>query len=275
MSIETQPNTLQEQRPDAGYTEDDRQFAKEKLALINERMLGKSADYIADWALDNFEPDRSVLMSSGGLTALMALDVLSRASDSRGNPMVTVLHNDTGGLDDRVIEYVHQTLSEAFEYDVVRTGPDVATLDEIEDSQLWRTDENKYRQLTKYGPIDEAITKHEWQVVFSGVGKDQTQNRDELEIITFGSAGELRVNPNFYVTRDEVRKAQPQIRKSYGLGEHPLVADEAAREVVRFVDDVYFIGGEKTECGIHVARRLVTFPHFAFERLVKAELPTA
>jgi hypothetical protein len=195
------------------------------------------------------------------------LDNLKQVTDRKAIPSLPVVHTDTGFLMPEVAEY-RDYLRRAFDFPLTVIGPSQEEIDYAHEHRLYEADPpNEYRLLTKYGPIDKYIGERAVRLLFTGVRRDQTQNRDELEIVTFGSNGELRVNPNFHTPKEQASLAIAEITGRRNLLPHPLSGR------IDFVEDVPFLGKPKAECGINSARRLVRAPNHVMEELVALELP--
>jgi 3'-phosphoadenosine 5'-phosphosulfate sulfotransferase (PAPS reductase)/FAD synthetase len=226
------------------------------LDAINEYLADKAPEQIVGWAADNFAPDKIYSLTSAGLSAPLTLDLLHRTARDGISPRIPIIHNDTGLLPDQVHEYLHEKLAPAFGFEPIVSRPDLDTVKEIEKTELWKHDKELYRQLTKHDPLGKTIRQLGAQVLITGVRHDQTQNRQELDILTYGADGEYRLNPNYWTPTQAVEDNLEKLIAEKRVPRHPL------HLVVDFVDDWPFIGGAKEECGINSAARLAVAPAF-------------
>jgi phosphoadenosine phosphosulfate reductase len=235
------------------------------LDAINEQLADKTPEQIVGWAVDNFDEDKIYSLTSAGLSAPLTLDLLHRTAKAGISPRIPVIHNDTGFLPDQVHEYLHGSLVDAFGFELIPSGPSEETIRFIEDAEFWNEDTAKYqklwdhdkpeyRRLTKLDPLGTKLGELGVQVLITGVRNDQTDNRGDLDIVTNGADGEIRVNPNFWTPARQVEeRLEAMIAGNHSL-RHPLYL------VVDYIDDWQFVGGPKEECGINLASRFIQAP---------------
>jgi 3'-phosphoadenosine 5'-phosphosulfate sulfotransferase (PAPS reductase)/FAD synthetase len=226
------------------------------LDAVNEELADKTPEQIVGWAADNFAPDNIYSLTSAGLSAPLTLDLLHRTAEAGISPKIPIIHNDTGFLPDQVYEYRDLALEPAFEFKSIVSRPSEATVRKIEAAELWKHDKEQYRKLTKHDPLGETIRRLGAQILITGVRHDQTQNRQELDIVTYGTDGEFRLNPNYWTPSREVEDKLEQLIAEKRVPRHPL------HLVIDFVDDWPFVGGVKEECGINSVSRLAVVPAF-------------
>ncbi len=220
------------------------------IDAANRDLADKSPEQIIEWAVSKFDPSKIYSLTSAGLSAPLTLDLLQRTAQAGISPNIPIIHNDTGLLPDQVLEYRDTVLEPAFDFKSIVIGPSPQTVQEIEESQLWQHDKNLYRKLTKHDPLSAAIGRFGIEALITGVRQDQTENRQDLDIVTPGADGEIRVNPNFWTPKHDVEDRLEQLIADKRVARHPLYL------VVDFVDDYPFVGGPKEECGLHSISRL-------------------
>ena len=230
--------------------------AELNLAAINNNLADKTPEQIIEWAANTFDHDKIFSLTSAGLSAPLTLDLLYRTAKAGISPDIAIIHNDTGFLPDQVYEYRDKVLEPAFEFESIVCGPSNTTVNYIEETRLWSQDKNLYRKLTKQEPVGEAIRRLGAQVIITGVRHDQTENRQDLDVVTYGADGEIRVNPNYWTPTNEVEERLERLISEKRVARHPLYL------VVDFVDDWPFVGGTKEECTLNSADRLVVTPSF-------------
>jgi 3'-phosphoadenosine 5'-phosphosulfate sulfotransferase (PAPS reductase)/FAD synthetase len=225
------------------------------LPITNRKLAGETPEKIVEWAVDTFDPDKIYSPTSAGLSAPLTMDLLFRTAKAGISPKIPIIHNDTGFLPDQVHEYLHTELARSFEFKPIVIGPSAETIKYIEETELWEHDKELYRKLTKLDPLSEKIGELGVQALITGVRRDQ--NRDGLDIVTYGADGEYRINPNFWTPKHEVEESLETMIAEGRVARHPL------HLVVDFVDDWQYVGGPKEECGINSVSRLSQVPTFS------------
>lgn len=194
--------------------------------------------------------DRLALVSSFGAESAVLLHLASQVS-----PAIPVLFLDTGMLFGQTLDY-RKTVAAKFGLTDVRdlrpAFADLATQDP--NSDLWRTSVDGCCNIRKVLPLDRALGGFEAWIT----GRKRFHGGDRLSLPVVEEAdGKVKFNPlaNWGKAELDAYVAEHQ------LPAHPLVAQGYASigcwPCTQPSDDGRsgrWVGQEKTECGIHVAR---------------------
>ena len=194
------------------------------------------------------------LVSSFGAESVVLLDLVAQV-----NPATPVVFLDTGKMFRETTEYRDALVRRLGLADVRTVRPDpgaVATHDP--DGALWRRDPDACCRLRKVAPLETALAGFDAWI--SGRKRFHGADRTDLETIEVAD-GRIEINPLAAWSAERI-DATIEARD---LPRHPLVADGflsigcvpctqkvAAGEVTRAGR---WADSEKTECGIHGARR--------------------
>ena len=229
---------------------------KKSLEETREDIKKLSAQELLIWGHEQFA-DKFVLTTSFGIQSAVLLH-MTGVFESSNKPKVIWI--DTGYLPKETYLYADQ-LRSLLEIDLVIVQSDVSPARmEALYGHLWDTgsqeDFEKYHQMRKVQPLENALSKQAIKCWASGVRKGQTTNRESMNLIDF-IRGRLSLRPLlnwskkdiFYYMQENNLPQHPLFEKGYStVGDwHSSQAENATNKgrSTRF-------GGVKEECGIHI-----------------------
>jgi len=230
----------------------------EALATRLEAAAGDTdAEGILRAALDPALGVQPAVLSSFGAESAVLLALVARIA-----PATPVLFLDTGMHFLQTLAY-RRTLTEQLglrEVRLVSPSPDDLGAEDS-DGALWQADPDACCDLRKVRPLARALTGVD--LVVTGRKRHQTPDRQTLQPFEVFE-GRVRVNPLHDWSEAQVQATLA----NEGLPAHPL-ADQGYRSIgcwpcTRAVDagndarDGRWAGVDKTECGIHLGRRVAT-----------------
>ncbi len=230
------------------------------LDETREELKKLSAQELLIWGHEQFA-DKFVLTTSFGIQSAVLLH-MTGIIPSRKKPKVIWI--DTGYLPKETYVYADQ-LTKLFEIDLVINQSHVSPARmEALYGRLWETgspeDFEKYHQMRKVQPLENALSKLDIQCWGSGVRKGQTNNRESMKLIDF-IRGRLSLRPLlnwskkdiFYYMQENNLPQHPLFEKGYStVGDwHSSQAENINNKgrSTRF-------GGVSEECGIHINKEV-------------------
>ena len=208
------------------------------------------------WAYEKFG-EKFVLTTSFGIQSAVLLH-MTVALKSRKKPKVIWI--DTGYLPQETYNYAEE-LTKLFELDlyVAQSSISPARMEAVY-GKLWETGElkdlNKYHQIRKIEPLENALSELDALCWASGVRKGQTKNRESMSHIDY-IRDRLTLRPLlnwtkkdiFYYMENNNLPQHPLFEKGYStVGDwHSSIPENnnSKGRSTRF-------GGVSEECGIHV-----------------------
>ena len=196
---------------------------------------------------------RLALVSSFGAESAVLLHLVSKVK-----PDTPVLFLDTGMLFGQTLDYRKQLAQRFGLTDVRDLRPayqDLATEDPS--AKLWQTDTDACCHIRKVLPLDRALTQFEAWIT----GRKRFHGGARLSLPVVEDAdGQVKFNPLANWTKTDLDAYAAE----YDLPAHPLVAQGfpsigcwPCTQPVEEGGDVRagrWVGQDKTECGIHIAR---------------------
>ncbi|CAN7370995.1 phosphoadenylyl-sulfate reductase [Phenylobacterium sp. LjRoot219] len=207
---------------------------------------------VIEAALETFG-DRLALVSSFGSESAVLLDLASKV-----DPNIPVLFLDTGMLFGQTLDYRKGLAAHLGLKDVRDLRPhyqDLATEDP--DAKLWQTDTDACCNLRKVVPLDLALEDFEGWI--TGRKRFHGGARMSLPVVE-QSDGKVKFNPLANWTKADLDAyAAEQKLPAHPLVEagFPSIGCWPCTHPVEEGQDVRagrWLGSQKTECGIHVAR---------------------
>lgn len=197
--------------------------------------------------------DKLALVSSFGAESAVLLHLVSKVRAD-----MPVLFLDTGMLFGQTLDYRRQLaakLSLTAVRDLRPNYHDLATADP--DAKLWQTDTDACCHVRKVLPLDRALADFEGWIT----GRKRFHGGARLSLPVVEEAGhQVKFNPLANWTKEDL----DAYAEEYDLPPHPLVAQGfpsigcwPCTNPVEEGADVRagrWVGQDKTECGIHVAR---------------------
>lgn len=202
---------------------------------------------------------RLMLSSSFGAESAVLLDLVAQV-----DPSIPVIFLDTRRLFGETLRYQRNLTQHLGLKDVRIVQPNADTLRRLDpDDMLFDEDPDACCQIRKVEPLDN-IMKELVNLGFKGwiTGRKKFQSATRSTLEKFESDGEfIKINPLADWTNEDVKEAF----RARNLPPHPLVADgfksigcmPCTSRVADGEDPRAgrWAGREKTECGIHLARR--------------------
>ena len=230
-------------------------FLNTSLVEAREKLASLSPEKRLAWALENFDGQFAITTSSGIQSSVL----LNMVHEINHSNQIKVIWVDTGYLPPETYQYA-DSLSKKLDLTitVVQSSISPARMEALY-GKLWEKnslkDLEKYHQIRKVQPLEEALTKHEIHCWASGVRSNQTDNRKVMNILdpirkrlSLRPILEWTKKDIFYYMQEHNLPQHPLFEKGYStIGDwhssSPDSKDAKGRET-RF-------GGLKQECGIH------------------------
>ncbi len=208
------------------------------------------------WAYNQFKTNFAITTSFGIQSAVL-LNMLHKIEVSSKIPVVWV---DTGYLPPETYRYAEDLINKFnLNIKVIQSPISPARMEALH-GKLWETEKiedlDKYHQIRKVQPLENALEKMEILCWASGVRGDQTTHRSSMTLLDL-IRDRLSLRPLlnwskkdiFYYMQDNSLPQHPLFEKGYStVGDWHSSAPEGSDSKGR---DTRF-GGLKQECGIHL-----------------------
>ncbi|MFB6282517.1 MAG: phosphoadenylyl-sulfate reductase [Halobacteria archaeon] len=233
-------------------TKEGRSYTEKELSKLNQTYVEMTAAERLNDGLDRF--GEIVVASSFGLEDVAILDLVYDELE-RSPPVVFLdtLHHFQETLD------LVDEFQEEYGLDlIVYTPKNVDTKQEFREKygELWKTDVERYHQVTKLDQIERALEGRDAWV--TGIRREQAVTRKEAQPVEWDeNHGLVKLNPIYDWTRADVEEYVSENEVPYNplhdqgylsIGDEPLtepVADNDDQRSGRWSDS------DKTECGLH------------------------
>ena len=229
---------------------------KYNLEKFNEELINLSSLEILEWALQRFG-NNLAFTTSFGIQSSVLLHLIQ--SSSLKNE-VKIFWIDTGYLPKETYLYANTLINKlSLNITILQSEISPAHMEAIY-GKLWESnrveDINKYHQIRKVDPLDNALKKYSINCWGSGVRAQQTTNRGKMKFIEL-IRDTLSIRPLlgwsqkdiFYYMKEKNLPQHPLFMKGYStVGDwHSSSAESSSIKgrSTRF-------GGVKQECGLHV-----------------------
>ena len=227
---------------------------------LNEQFEQLSAGEILAWAWKTFGP-KVVASSSFQTQSVPLLHIISRAC-----PEMPVLFIDTGFHFLETLAF-RDELQARYNLNIVVVRPSIGKSQLLAKygQALYRHDPDLCCYINKVEPMQRALSgMRAW---ISGVRRDQTAHRRNLNVLELQPSGSLKIHPVLNLTE---AKKQDYIHR-YKLPHHPLFpagylsvgCAPCTRPVTSGKDarSGRWAGTDKTECGLHTDTTTLTFDY--------------
>ena len=225
------------------------------LRKYNQELEDMTAQEMLSWGYKKFE-DQFAITTSFGIQSSVLLNMVSKL---RLQKKLKIFWIDTGYLPAETYHYAEKLIEDlSLEVEVLQSELSPARMEAIY-GKLWRTnkarDLDKYHELRKIQPLENALEKYNVLCWASGVRSSQTETRKEMKFLDI-IRQRLSLRPLlnwtnkdiFYYMKENNLPAHPLFSKGYStVGDwHSSAPDgsETKGRATRF-------GGIKQECGIH------------------------
>jgi len=229
---------------------------KYNLEKFNEELINLSSLEMLEWALQRFE-NNLAFTTSFGIQSSVLLHLIQ--SSSLKNE-VKIFWIDTGYLPKETYLYANTLINKlSLNITILQSEISPAHMEAIY-GKLWESnrveDINKYHQIRKVDPLDNALKKYSINCWGSGVRAQQTTNRGKMKFIEL-IRDTLSVRPLlgwsqkdiFYYMKEKNLPQHPLFMKGYStVGDWHSSSAESSNIKGRSTR----FGGVKQECGLHV-----------------------
>ena len=229
---------------------------KYNLEKFNEELINLSSLEMLEWALQRFE-NNLAFTTSFGIQSSVLLHLIQ--SSSLKNE-VKIFWIDTGYLPKETYLYANTLINKlSLNITILQSEISPAHMEAMY-GKLWESkrieDINKYHQIRKVDPLDNALKKYSINCWGSGVRAQQTTNRGKMKFIEL-IRDTLSVRPLlgwsqkdiFYYMKEKNLPQHPLFMKGYStVGDWHSSSAESSNIKGRSTR----FGGVKQECGLHV-----------------------
>jgi len=229
---------------------------KYNLEKFNEELINLSSLEMLEWALQRFE-NNLAFTTSFGIQSSVLLHLIQ--SSSLKNE-VKIFWIDTGYLPKETYLYANTLINKlSLNITILQSEISPAHMEAIY-GKLWESnrveDINKYHQIRKVDPLDNALKKYSINCWGSGVRAQQTTNRGKMKFIEL-IRDTLSIRPLlgwsqkdiFYYMKEKNLPQHPLFMKGYStVGDWHSSSAESSNIKGRSTR----FGGVKQECGLHV-----------------------
>tara|TARA_B100000614_G_scaffold28703_1_gene22359 strand:+ start:1510 stop:2241 length:732 start_codon:yes stop_codon:yes gene_type:complete len=229
---------------------------KYNLKELNTELINLSSQEVLQWGFDKFG-DNLAFTTSFGIQSSVLLHLIQSSSLKN---KVKIFWIDTGYLPKETYLYADMLINQlSLDINILQSKISPAHMEAIH-GRLWESnnveDMNKYHQIRKIDPLEEALKKYSINCWVSGVRAQQTENRSKMKFIEL-IRNRLSLRPLlgwtqkeiFYYMQENKLPQHPLFTKGYSsVGDwHSSSAENENTKgrATRF-------GGVKQECGLHI-----------------------
>ncbi|NND61686.1 MAG: phosphoadenosine phosphosulfate reductase family protein [Flavobacteriaceae bacterium] len=176
-------------------------ITSDNIELFNRNLRYESPEEIVSFALDISE--KPIVTTSFGAYSAAILHLCSKIY-----PQIQVIWCDTGYNTEATYKHV-QNLSSILNLNLEIFTPEFTTAfinSTLGQPDLDNPNHAKFSEKVKLEPFQRAFEKHQPDLWFTNLRKGQTQHRENLDILSFGKTGILKVSPFYHFTDEDVQK---------------------------------------------------------------------
>ena len=228
---------------------------KDNLKKYNQQLLDMTAQEILIWGYEKFG-NQFAITTSFGIQSSVLLSMLSQSGLQK---KIKIFWIDTGYLPQETYHYAQKLINDlSLEIEVLQSELSPARMEALH-GKLWETnkasDLDKYHELRKIKPLENALEKYNIQCWASGIRSSQTEDRNKMNFLDL-IRQRLSLRPLlnwtnkdiFYYMEENNLPAHPLFIKGYSsVGDWHSSSPDGIETKGR---DTRF-GGIKQECGIH------------------------
>ena len=229
---------------------------KHNLKKYNQKLLDMTAQEILIWGYEKFG-NKFAITTSFGIQSSVLLNMMSQSGLQK---KIKIFWIDTGYLPQETYHYAQNLINDlSLEIEVLQSELSPARMEALH-GKLWETnkasDLDKYHELRKIKPLENALEKYNIQCWASGIRSSQTEDRNKMQFLDI-IRQRLSLRPLlnwsnkdiFYYMEENNLPAHPLFIKGYST-----VGDwhSSSPDGVDFKGRATRFGGVKQECGIHV-----------------------
>ena len=229
---------------------------KDNLKKYNQQLLDMTAQEMLIWGHEKFG-NQFAITTSFGIQSSVLLNILSQSGLQK---QIKIFWIDTGYLPQETYHYAQKLINDlSLEIEVLQSELSPARMEALY-GKLWETnkasDLDKYHELRKIKPLENALEKYNIKCWASGIRSSQTEDRNKMKFLDL-IRQRLSLRPLlnwtnkdiFYYMEENNLPAHPLFFKGYStVGDwHSSSPDgiDIKGRATRF-------GGIKQECGIHI-----------------------
>tara|TARA_Y200000002_G_C22670179_1_gene659667 strand:+ start:1396 stop:2127 length:732 start_codon:yes stop_codon:yes gene_type:complete len=222
----------------------------------NRKLQSMTPQEMLVWGYETFD-NQFAITTSFGIQSSVLLHMVSKSSLK---DKITIFWIDTGYLPSETYHYAEKLMNDlSLNIEVLQSKLSPARMESLH-GKLWDTnnasDLDKYHEIRKIKPLENALEKNDIQCWASGVRSNQTENRNQMQFLdVVRKRFSLRPLLNwsnkeiFYYMKKNQLPTHPLFLKGYStVGDwHSSAPDNLEKQgrSTRF-------GGIKQECGIHI-----------------------
>jgi len=229
---------------------------KDNLKKYNQQLLDMTAQEILIWGHKKFG-NQFAITTSFGIQSSVLLNILSQSGLHK---KIKIFWIDTGYLPEETYHYAQKLINDlSLEIEVLQSELSPARMEALH-GKLWETnkasDLDKYHELRKIKPLENALEKYNIQCWASGIRSSQTEDRNKMNILDL-IRQRLSLRPLlnwtnkdiFYYMEENNLPAHPLFSKGYST-----VGDwhSSSQDGIDIKGRATRFGGIKQECGIHI-----------------------
>ena len=232
------------------------QTTEYNLEKFNKELIKLSSLEILEWSLQKFE-NNLAFTTSFGIQSSVLLHLIQSSSLKN---KVKIFWIDTGYLPKETYLYANTLINKlSLNITILQSEISPAHMEAMY-GKLWESkrveDINKYHQIRKVDPLDNALKKYSINCWGSGVRAQQTTNRGKMKFIEL-IRDTLSIRPLlgwsqkdiFYYMKEKNLPQHPLFMKGYStVGDWHSSSAESSNTKGRSTR----FGGIKQECGLHV-----------------------
>ena len=226
------------------------------LKKYNKQLLDMTAQEILIWGHEKFG-NQFAITTSFGIQSSVLLNILSQSGLQK---KIKIFWIDTGYLPQETYHYAQKLINDlSLEIEVLQSELSPARMEALH-GKLWETnkasDLDKYHELRKIKPLENALEKYNIQCWASGIRSSQTEDRNKMNFLDL-IRQRLSLRPLlnwtnkdiFYYMEENNLPAHPLFSKGYStVGDWHSSSEDSIENKGRATR----FGGIKQECGIHI-----------------------
>ena len=207
------------------------------------------------WGYKNFDTNFAIT-TSFGIQSSVILHLVNQCSLQK---KIKIFWIDTGYLPSETYKYAERLINDlSLEIEVLQSELSPARMESLY-GKLWETnkssDLDKYHEIRKIKPLENALNKNNIYCWASGVRSEQTDNRNKMKFVDI-IRERLSLRPLlnwknkdiFYYMKENKLPSHPLFLKGYStVGDWHSSSPESINNEGRSTR----FGGMKQECGIH------------------------
>ena len=229
---------------------------KDNLKKYNQQLLDMTAQEILIWGYEKFG-NQFAITTSFGIQSSVLLNILTQSGLQK---KIKIFWIDTGYLPQETYHYAQKLINDlSLEIEVLQSELSPARMEALY-GKLWETnkasDLDKYHELRKIKPLENALEKYNIQCWASGIRSSQTEDRNKMNFLDL-IRQRLSLRPLlnwtnkdiFYYMEENNLPAHPLFSKGYST-----VGDwhSSSQDGIDIKGRSTRFGGIKQECGIHI-----------------------